>query len=120
LPDVGLGLLRVSRILDEDVEHLRAREVLAQTVRSSSLNTASRGWDEPFESRGVQASSELFFFGFDTGNNGNGKEVLIDFPVELEDVPNFSVGFGFCEECGVAFLPKELACTEERFCELVC
>lgn len=116
LPHVRLALLgRVVGILNENVEHLRAREVLAEAVGSCALDTASGCWDEAFQGRRVQATCELLFFGLDTGNNGNGQEVLIDLAIELENLADLDIRLGFGEMGGVPFLPQELASTEERF-----
>lgn len=78
------------------------------------LDTPSGGGDESFDGGGVEATCEFLFFGFDAGDDGDGEEVFVDLAVELEDLADFGVGFCLCEVRGVAFLPEELAGSEER------
>ena len=82
-------------------------------MRCGCLDSAPRGWDEPFEGSGVQSSCEFLLLRLDTRDNGDGEEVFIDLAVQVEDLSHFGVGFGFGEESGVAFLPEELARAEE-------
>lgn len=82
-------------------------------MRCGCLDSAARGWDESFEGSGIQSSCEFLLLRLDTWDNGDGEEVFVDLTVEVEDLSHLSVGFGFGEEGGVAFLPEELARAEE-------
>lgn len=60
LPDIDFALpRRIVGILNDDVEHFRAREVLSETVRGGSLDTTSGSGDEPFDSGSVQSTGEF-------------------------------------------------------------
>ena len=99
------------RVLDEDVEHLRAGEILPETMRCRGLDTTARGGDKAFNGRCVESTSELFLFRLDTRNDRDGKEVFVHLAIEVEDLAHFGVCFGFGEMGGVTFLPEELACS---------
>ena len=88
---------------------------MAQTMRSSSLDATARSGDEAFDSSGIETASKLFFLGLNTRDDGHGEELFIDSAIEIKNLKDFSVGFGFREVGGVALLPKELAGTEEGF-----
>jgi hypothetical protein len=115
LPDLELVSSRVRRVLNGDTEHLG--EVLTKAVGGSSLDTATSGRDETLDGGGVETSGELLLLRLDTGNDGNGEELLVNAAVEVEDLENLLVGFGLGEEGGVALLPEELTSTEEGLCE---
>lgn len=115
LPHIQLLLAsRIIGVLDDDVEHLGAREVLTETMGSCTLDTASGSRDEALHGRRVQSTCELLLLGLDTGNDRDSEKVLVYFAVELEDLTHFRVGFRLCEVSGVSFLPEEFACAEER------
>jgi len=99
------------RVLDEDVEHLRAGEVLPETMRCRALDTTARSGDKAFNGRCVESTSELFLLGLDARNDRDGEEVFVHLAIEVEDLAHFGVGFGFGEIGGVTFLPEELACS---------
>jgi hypothetical protein len=99
------------RVLDEDVEHLRAGEILPETMRCRGLDTTAGGGDKAFNGRCVEATSELFLLGLDARNDGDGEEVFIHLAIEVKDLAHFGVGFRFGEICSVTFLPEELACS---------
>lgn len=116
LPHVCLPLTsRVIRILDDDVEHLRPREVLAEAMRGTTLDSATCGRNEPFDSGCVEATGELLFLRFDTRDHRHGEEVFIHPAVEIENFAYFDVSFFFGQVSGVPLLPQEFTCTEERF-----
>jgi hypothetical protein len=79
------------------------------------LDSSTGSGDETFDSSGVESSCELFLFGFDSGDDGDGEEFFVDSAVQVEDLENFFVGLGFREERRVSLLPEELSGTEERF-----
>jgi hypothetical protein len=114
LPNIRLALLAgIARVLDEDVEHLRPGEVLTEAVRGAALNTAPGCRDKAFYGSGVQTSGELLLLGLDSRDDWDSEEIFVDLTVELEDLKNFGIGFGFCKKRGVTFLPKVLASAEE-------
>jgi hypothetical protein len=76
-------------------------------MRRGTLDTAASGGDKAFACGGVQATGELLFLRFDTGDDRDGEELLI----------YLLVGLRLGEEGGVALLPKELAGTQERLCK---
>ena len=82
-------------------------------MRRGGLDAAPRGGYEPLDGGGVQPAGEFLFFGFDAWDDGDGEQVGVDPAVEVEDLADFGVGFGFGEVCGVAFLPEEFARAEE-------
>lgn len=84
-----------------------------------ALDTAPGCGDETLDGGGVQSSGEFLFLGLDTGNNGNGEELLVYAAVEVEDLQNLSVGFGLAEMCSVALLPEEFTRSEERLCGIM-
>lgn len=115
LPHIQLLLAgRIIRVLDNDVEHLRTREVLTETMRCCTLDTASGSRYEAFYGRRVQSTCELLLLGLDTGNDRDSEQVLVYFAVELEDLSHLRVGFRLCEVSGVSFLPEEFASAKER------
>lgn len=79
-----------------------------------ALDTTSRGRNESLNGRSIQSTRELFFFGLDTRDDGDCEELFVNPAVEIEDVSDFLIGFGAGEVRGVALLPEELACAEER------
>ena len=95
------------------MEHLT--EVLAETVGGSTLDTTSGCGDEAFDGCSVKTACKFLLFGFDTGDDGDGEELLVDAAVKIEDLVNFLVGAFFCKMGSVAFLPKEFTCAEEWF-----
>jgi hypothetical protein len=80
------------------------------------LDTPSGRRDKSFNGGGVEATSELFFLGFDTRNDGNRQQLFVYPSVKLEDLSDLNVSLCFGEVGSVTFLPKELAGTKERFC----
>lgn len=65
----------------DNVEHLG--EVLSQAVRSASLDTASRSWDEAFDGGGVETSGELLLFRLDTWDDGDSEQIDVNLAVEF-------------------------------------
>lgn len=117
LPDICLTLsTRVVRVLNEYVEHLRARKILPEAVGSGSLDPASGCWDKAFYGGGIQSSGEFFFLRFHTGDDGDCQELLVDAAVEVKNLADFGVCLSFGEMSSVALLPEELACTQEGLC----
>jgi len=87
LPDVDLALTdRVVGVLYEDIKHVRIGEIGSEAVRGGSLNTTTGGWDEPFDGGCVETTSEFLFFGLDTGNDRNRKQLLVYATVEVKDL----------------------------------
>ena len=84
-------------------------------MRCRGLDAPAGGGDKAFDGRCVEPTSELFLLGLDTWNDRNGEEVLIYLAIEIEDLADFGVGLRFGEICSVTFLPKEFACSQERF-----
>jgi len=97
------------RVFDENVEHLRAREVLPETMRCRALDTTAGRGDEAFNGRCVESTSELFLVRLDARNDRNGEEVFVHLAIEVEDLTDFGIGFRFGEMSSVTFLPEELA-----------
>ena len=118
LPNVQLPLARrIARILYDDVEHLSPGKVLTKAVRRGSLDSSSRGGDEPLQGGRVKPSGEFLLLRLYPGDDRNSEEVLIYLSVEVEDLQYLGISLGFGEERCVAFLPEELSCTQEWFCE---
>ncbi len=114
LPDIELRLPDfILGILNRDIEHLRPGEVLSETVGGGGLDATSRGGDEAFDGGGVQTAGEFLLLGFDTGDDGDGEELFVYSAVQLEDLADLDVSFGFGEMRGVAFLPEELSRSQE-------
>lgn len=79
------------------------------------MDATARGGDETFDGGGVETACEFFLFGFDAGDDGNCEKFFVYATVEIEDLEDFGVGFGFGEVGSVALLPEELTGTEEGF-----
>ena len=78
LPDVDLTLTdRVIGVLHEDIKHVWVGEVGSKAVRGSTLNTTTGSGDEPFNSGGVEATSEFLLFRLDTWNDRNRKQFFV-------------------------------------------
>lgn len=115
LPDESLGPAGgICRILDGDIEHLRAREVLSEAVRGRTLNSTAGGGDEALDGSCVETPGELLLLGLNAGDDGHGEELLVHSSVEVEDLEHLLVRFRLGQMRGVALLPQELASTEER------
>lgn len=84
-------------------------------MRGGGLDTTPCGRDEPFDGGCVQTACKFLLFRFDTRDDGDSEEFFVDTTIEVEDLTDFCVGLFLGEVCGVAFLPKELAGTEEWF-----
>ncbi|KAJ8073830.1 hypothetical protein PM082_012108 [Marasmius tenuissimus] len=83
-------------------------------MRGSSLDPTTRSRDEALDGRSVKPTSKLLLLGLDARNHRDCEEILIHPSVQIKDLAHFRVGFFFGEMCGVAFLPEEFSCTEER------
>jgi hypothetical protein len=69
---------RVVGILDEDVEHLRSGEVLAETVRSCPLDATTGCGDEAFYGGGVKPAGKFLLLRLYSRDNGDRKKILED------------------------------------------
>lgn len=114
LPHVQLVAAGVGRVLDRDVEHLG--EVLAEAVRRAALDAATRRRDEALDRGRVEAAGKLLLLRLDTGDDGDGEELLVHAAVQVEDLEHLLVGLGLGLERRVALLPQELARAQERLC----
>lgn len=115
LPDVQSRLLLIALdrgILDGDVEHLT--EVLAKTVRCTTLNTTASGRDITLNGCGIETTSKLFLFGLLTLDNRNSQEFLVDPSIEVKNLDNFVISTLLGQVCRVALLPEELSGSEKR------
>jgi hypothetical protein len=79
------------------------------------LDTSPSCRNEAFYGSSVQSPSELLLLGLDAGDDWDSKKVFINLTVELQDLADFGIGFGFGEERGVTLLPQVLASSEEGF-----
>ena len=117
LPNVNLVSLLA--ILDDllvvfngNVEHLR--EVLAQAMRCCGLDTSADGGNETLDGGRVVCARELLVDGLGTLDDRNGKELLVDGRIVVQNLHDFLASLLLGHVCGVTLLPQELSRTEER------
>jgi hypothetical protein len=103
LEHVDLGVLasltvgsRGLGVLDVDVEHLG--EVLAKVVRGTALDTTASGGDEALNSGRVVGTGKLLVLRLDTGDDGDGEDLLVNAAVEVENVADLLVGLRLLEK----------------------
>ena len=94
-----------------DVEDLG--EVLTEVVAGSHLQCFAVR-HHSFQRGGVVGSSEFFAVTLDADDDGDGEVVFHDVSVFVEGVQDFFFGFFFGGVGGVAFLPEELAGSQEQ------
>lgn len=94
-----------------DVEH--AGEVLAEAMRSSSLDSTAVRRHECLHSGGVQTSGELLLLGLAAFNHRHSQQLLVHASVVVQNLQDFLSSLFLGGESAVAFLPEELTCANE-------
>ena len=99
-------------VLIHHFEHLR--EVLAQVMRCSTLDTSTTDRDVELDSCRVLSTGKSFILGLVTTDDGDGEKLFVDVSVDFLDL-ELELGCALASSVsGVTFLPEELTCADER------
>ena len=102
----GLG------VLERQLEHLA--EALAEVVTGGALDSSARHRYEGLHCGGVVSPGKLLLLCLLATDHGDGQQLLVDPPVEVQDGHHLLLGLIEGGEGSVALLPEELSSSEER------
>jgi hypothetical protein len=87
---------------------------LAEVVGGSSLNSSSIFWDPSLNSGSAESSWEFLGLSLDSFADWNSQQLFIDSRIEIKVIIHLFLCFLKSSMGCMAFLPKELSCSNER------
>ena len=83
-------------------------------MRGGTLNSSTTDRNVDFDCCSIVSTCKSLFFGLSTSHYRNGKEIFVSLSIDLKNLMDESVCFFLGSMSSVAFLPKELSCSDER------